>query len=547
MISTYYTWLALAREFDKTLQGRRISEAYSQVRDELIIATEDRDSPIVLKISVAKALRYAHLSTAHRKARKNVATLFEEATGLPVRAVFVAHRDRLLTIKLDGGMEIRIVPFGPRPNIFLVDSEGTIMRAFQQDESLRGQQAPKARSAPSIDTVDALRDRWKAGSKDMRQAASRAFPLFDRDLAEELIVRADVFDHDPAACDDSIFHKVLTEKQRLEEQLHDPEPRIYGEGATRRFSLLPLMSRQAETEQQFTTVMEAAAAYVRHLHVHAAFSHRYEALHQRVFGNAERLRRRAEEMQKTLESPSRASRYETWGHLLMAAAHDLARGQEEARLRNILEDGEWVTIPLDPALDPFENAKRYYDKARRSREARAHAEKRLKQAKKDAEEAAKLVARLKGTGTLKELEAFEKEHTEKVRMLADRATGKSDVPFRTYTVAGGLEVWVGRNANQNDLLTQRHARKFDLWLHARGVPGSHVVLRLPNKTYQLGREAIEGAAAIAAWWSDARTSGLAPVIYTERKYVRKPRGAPPGTVRVEREQVVMVTPAVPKT
>ena len=114
-----------------------------------------------------------------------------------------------------------------------------------------------------------------------------------------------------------------------------------------------------------------------------------------------------------------------------------------------------------------------------------------------------------------------------------------------YTVHGGYEVWVGRNARQNDTLTLRHARKEDLWLHARGVPGSHVVLRRPNRNVPADRRAVEEAAAIAAYWSDARTSRLAPVQVTERKYVRKPKGSPPGAVIVTHEDVVLVEPGLP--
>ena len=104
-----------------------------------------------------------------------------------------------------------------------------------------------------------------------------------------------------------------------------------------------------------------------------------------------------------------------------------------------------------------------------------------------------------------------------------------------------MKIWIGKNAKSNDEVTTR-AHKEDVWLHARGVGGSHVVIRMENNKNLPPKNIIKKAAAVAAWNSKARGSSLAPVIYTKRKYVSKPKGAPAGTVRVQREEVEMVEP-----
>ena len=119
------------------------------------------------------------------------------------------------------------------------------------------------------------------------------------------------------------------------------------------------------------------------------------------------------------------------------------------------------------------------------------------------------------------------------------------LPFRRFVLDEGYEVWVGRNARQNDALTFDHARKYDLWMHARGVGGSHAVLRLPNRDARPGKPLLERAAAIAAYFSKAQGSSLVPVMMAPRKYVRKPKGAAPGAVVVEREEVLLVEPGLP--
>ena len=104
---------------------------------------------------------------------------------------------------------------------------------------------------------------------------------------------------------------------------------------------------------------------------------------------------------------------------------------------------------------------------------------------------------------------------------------------------------MGKNAKQNDALTFRYAQKHDLWMHARGTPGSHTVLRLPGRHSQPSPRVLERAASIAAYYSKAQGSALVPVMVTERKYVRKAKGAPPGAVVVEREEVLLVEPKLP--
>ncbi|HEX8905231.1 MAG TPA: NFACT RNA binding domain-containing protein, partial [Longimicrobiaceae bacterium] len=115
------------------------------------------------------------------------------------------------------------------------------------------------------------------------------------------------------------------------------------------------------------------------------------------------------------------------------------------------------------------------------------------------------------------------------------------LPYRVYRTSGGLEVRVGRTSKDNDVLTFRHASHEDVWLHARQVPGSHVVLRWSEEGAPPARD-LEEAAVLAALHSKARSSGTVAVDWTRRKYVRKPRGAPPGRVSVLQAKTIFVEP-----
>jgi predicted ribosome quality control (RQC) complex YloA/Tae2 family protein len=111
--------------------------------------------------------------------------------------------------------------------------------------------------------------------------------------------------------------------------------------------------------------------------------------------------------------------------------------------------------------------------------------------------------------------------------------------FRT---SGGLEVRVGRSARANDRLTFGHSSPNDVWLHAQSVPGSHVVLRWSSVDEAPPARDLEEAAVLAARYSRARTSALVAVDWTRRKHVRKPRGAPAGSVVLQRAKTLFVEP-----
>jgi predicted ribosome quality control (RQC) complex YloA/Tae2 family protein len=107
-------------------------------------------------------------------------------------------------------------------------------------------------------------------------------------------------------------------------------------------------------------------------------------------------------------------------------------------------------------------------------------------------------------------------------------------------------VFIGREGADNDRTTFEFAKPYELWFHAQQCPGSHVVMKFPNKSFKPSKAEIEETASYAAWHSKARNDSLVPVIYAERKYVRKPRKAKPGLVTVEREKSVMVEPKQPE-
>jgi predicted ribosome quality control (RQC) complex YloA/Tae2 family protein len=234
------------------------------------------------------------------------------------------------------------------------------------------------------------------------------------------------------------------------------------------------------------------------------------------------------------------------GQLLLSNLHAIARGAKSVRLTDwTLDPPAEVEIVLDPAQHPRELAEAWFKKAKRFERGAGVAAQRAA-----AGEAELAVL----DGLEREIEACtEIAALDALVVRAERLGIKSEVgaqgpaakakeparhtPYRTLLGAGDRPILVGKGAADNDELTREHARPHDLWLHARDVAGAHVVVPLA-KNETCPQELLLDAATAAAHYSDARGEATVDVSYTSKRYVRKPKGAPPGMVTLEREKVL---------
>ena len=125
-----------------------------------------------------------------------------------------------------------------------------------------------------------------------------------------------------------------------------------------------------------------------------------------------------------------------------------------------------------------------------------------------------------------------------------RRQGAAQAHPRRYITSSGWTVLAGRSNEENDILTYRVAAQEDIWFHASGYPGSHIILRREGRRDEPGARTLAEAAGVAAYWSKGRSAKSVPVIYTRAKYVSKPRGAPAGLAMPRRVKTLMVTPAL---
>jgi predicted ribosome quality control (RQC) complex YloA/Tae2 family protein len=265
------------------------------------------------------------------------------------------------------------------------------------------------------------------------------------------------------------------------------------------------------------------------------------------------------QIERRLDEASREPELRHQAELLSAHLTLARRGMKSVMVPEFDGSGD-VEITLDPKLAPKENVDRLFRRARRLARGREESEAQRAIQESEVAEADRGLASLDPPPAPERLREIASELAPSVLAARERgARAPTAEPAesqrrpslppgfqpRVYELPGGWEVWVGRNSKQNDDLTHRHASPRDLWFHARGCQGSHTVLRVSSGKGEPSKDVILAAAAIAAFHSKARNSGLVPVAYTEKRFVRRARKAAPGTAVMMREKVVMVRPNVP--
>jgi predicted ribosome quality control (RQC) complex YloA/Tae2 family protein len=246
-------------------------------------------------------------------------------------------------------------------------------------------------------------------------------------------------------------------------------------------------------------------------------------------------------LQQDLQKAERYREYGRYGELMKSALHDLRKGQETAILTDYFDPAlPTLTLPLDPAKDPVRNMEDYFRKHHKYLGAQEHL---LPRIETQEQTVTKLEEQLKHIEQGIFDPAFPTKPTKKNQPLPSIRPSKiRPAPaqgYRTYTSADGMSILVGKTAKDNDHLTFKVGKPDDLWLHARGTPGSHVIVRL-EKGQTVPHETLKDAATLTLWFSDLRKSGKGEVIYTLRKFVKKAKGQKPGAVQVTRDKAIWI-------
>ncbi|MDI6779495.1 MAG: NFACT RNA binding domain-containing protein [Bacteroidota bacterium] len=557
MLNHFTTLQNLAEEFSKEFKSGTILEIFSQQKNELIISVSTHGTIKALVVSINPQMNFVFLREQIARAKRNSVLLFKEVTSAHIQRCTGHIYERTIKISLSDGWSLYLNLYGTASsNIFLTDENDIIINSFKNSKDFAGKKYNEITTNLDEDIMNLIPD-FKSFEKQILSDENKTtfkslksvYPFLGSTLTREALHRSKV--------EDKVHVSELTTEdykhifQKLKEifiELSKPEPTIYYTGDVPRvLSMIQLQHLSGATAESYKSVNEAVKNFViKSFKAHNIDSDKKDLL-LKIRNELDKARRTEKALQYEVLESDRAKNYEHVAKVILANLQHLTKGTKEIDIEDVFNNNKLMSITLDPKLNPAQNAEKYFDKARKAKIAHVESIKRLAGVKKQTALLEKLLLHLDNCHTKEQVNEFKEEYeTDLKAMHLITSKEKADLPpFRIFKVIGGFEVWVGKSSANNELLTMKYAKPNDLWFHARGSSGSHTVLRVGNSKTQPGKEAVRQAASIAAYYSKMRNASNVPVGYCEKKYVRKPRNAPAGTVTMEREKVIFVEPGLP--
>ncbi len=292
------------------------------------------------------------------------------------------------------------------------------------------------------------------------------------------------------------------------------------------YEMLPSSELLFGSENVFEALNYFGRNYLSQWH----FKQRKESLLNQFQSERKRLLSQQLNSEKSLRQYGKQLKYDEIANIIMANLHQIQIGLTKAELFDFYRNQN-ITIKLKKDLNPQQNAAEYYRKSKNQNIEIDQLYKRLDDIQQKLLETDKQIEKVKLANSTKDLKEGNKG------IQTDKAT---ESPFKNFSFEG-FTILVGKNAENNDKLTLKFANKNDMWLHAKDVTGSHVVIRY-RQGKAFTKPLIEYAAQLAAYYSKAKSSTMVPVVYTLKKFVRKPKGAIAGTVTYENGDTLLVEP-----
>lgn len=485
----YHTLAKLADYIQTRMKNAIFGDCFTQEKDELIIGLATSEDELWLRVSCTHPLACIWPSDEIGKAKKNVVHLFTELMDKHLLRVETVRNERVLMLHFEEKHTLVLKMFGMQSNVLLM-KDGKVTAIFR----------------------NSLKEDFNFNPQ--------SDPAFQPNYSPEQLA---------ALAGDQFW--IYRQKDRI------------------KFSLFP----PAEgTSVAITGIEPALGFFCRTFLYFHSYIQLYRAIEKQSAKPYRKLKGQANSYRKSIVDIGAQRSAEEIGNLLMANLHLMKEGEKEIEVFDFYKN-EQIRIKLNPKLSPNKNAERYFKKQKKRKGQVAHMQEFIGKLEAEAEGFHAIITEFEALTPpedleltpkgipythMKALKAFLKAHPE-LDPQQQKDKKQERHAFQRFE-KDSYEIYVGRSAQDNDVLIRDHARKEDLWLHARNVTGSHVIIKSKGKPFP--KPVIEYAAQLAARYSKMKHDKVVPVIFTLRKFVRKPKGAYPGQVLVEKEEVVFVEP-----
>jgi len=444
---------------------------------------------------------------------------------------------------------LAIEAIGPNGNLWLLDKDNGRQATLRKRDFVKGEpykNDPPDDRAPIIDqtasSLQALFDSFDSDF-DIAFALDKKLLGANRTIINEIVHRADLTG---ATVGDTTLANCSALTQSIADivGLFDSAETGYLYQMRKGIEVYPFkLSSVERTPEKYKTLSLAVQAMTQMRQAKVEDADETKTILDTLKRSIKRLERRHKNIENDLAGAADFENYKKFGELIQINMAQIQKGMTEIELDDIYSGGN-ITIALEPSITPAENAEAFFKKYRKGREGLETLQRRLEITEQELKQAEKIYSELDSN-----FNSARERYAAEIASMLPREGVKSDsavrLPYREYQLSTGVTIFVGRDGSDNDRTTFEFARPYELWFHTQQCPGSHVVIKFPNKSFEPSKREIEETAAIAAYYSKARNDSLVPVIYTQRRYVRKPRKAKAGLVTVEREKSVMVEPQPP--
>ena len=333
--------------------------------------------------------------------------------------------------------------------------------------------------------------------------------------------------------------------ERVMSAIDYPNPSLYPQEDRVDFYALNLPQFDSNKRQSYPSLSSLLESFYR-VKIHQdRIKQLTGSILQKVNQVLDKDQKKLKKLAQDKKTAQAADQYRLQGELLNAFAHQVASGSQEVTLANYYNDNQPLTISLDPRLSATDNAQKYFKKYQKYRDALKYVQFEEKKTQEEIDYLEGILVQL-SQADLEDVEEIKQELIKQgyVSQKPSKTKKRAQIQSkpRRYQSSDGVMIYVGRNNQQNDQLSLKKASKNHWWLHAKDIPGAHVIVESDKPSTQT----LEEAAVLAAYYSKFSQSANVPVDTVQVKNLRKPNGAKPGFVIYEGQQTLYVTPSQEK-
>lgn len=499
--------------------GMQVYKCFTQNKDELVIGMAEGEREQYIRANLSPANTCLSFPAEFKRSKKNNVSLFPALIGETVADVAVLPFERTFTIRFASGLVLLFKLHGSRSNILLYKEEkGKPTNIFRNE--LKEDRELELQSLPN--PLELTWDRFVA----LQGNASQFLPTLGKIPREWLKQKGYI----EAGVEDR--WRLM---QEMMDMLDHPLFSIVQENGEYLLTLLPAETYLFRTEDPIA----AANAFFKYAVVYQSFDKEKNLLLKRLEEAKKKTQAYIDKTASKLQELERETSPSQLADIIMANLHQIPIGAESVLLFDFYNDRQ-VEVRLKRGVSPQKHAENLYRKGKNRKIEIQQLQRNLEDKENYWLELERQLEEVAAIDSFRELRAFEKDNN----LVSSKKEQQEAIPYKRFEV-DGFEVLVGKSAKANDELLRHYSWKEDLWLHAKDVSGSHVIIKYKSGQ-RIPQPTLERAAELAAYYSKNKTESLAAVIYTPCKYVRKVKGAAPGAVMVDKESVMMVRPKGPE-